>query len=293
MQQQRTEPLEVQAAPTLTIAEDLTETRGGQGQSADPIAEWHDWMVQTKGLLPNTVKLYGRSVEVARADLGELSGLGADDLEAWLRRKGGRAGTYANRICALNSFYSFLVKTKRRGDNPAKELDRPKQHRGVPKPVEALESVYAALDDADRVANDKGGIQRPVGQTRAMATFLANTGLRIHEAVAMNVPVPAPTSITIIGKGHKEAIVQLNAKAREASDFLGGVWPIGARATQRRFEKVGIHPHALRHTFATNLVRAGVEIGTVSKLCRHSSPATTMIYAQYATEQMTAAVDLL
>jgi integrase/recombinase XerD len=255
--------------------------------------EWQTWMTISRGLLPNTQRLYVRTVQQAAKDLGPLVNLPSETLERWVQGKGGGPGTVANRICALTSFYRFLVKFKHRLDNPASELDRPKQHRGVPKPVENLEAVFSLMDEADAKANLWGAIPRPVGQTRAMATFLANTGLRIHEAVALSVPVPAPSSITIIGKGHKEAIVQLNRKARESLNFLEGRWPIGARATQRRFEKVGVHPHAFRHTFATNLVKRGIEIGTVSKLCRHSSPSTTMIYAQYADDQLKAAVDCL
>jgi integrase/recombinase XerD len=255
--------------------------------------EWQTWMTISRGLLPNTQRLYVRTVEQAAKELGPLVNLPSETLERWVQGKGGGPGTVANRICALTSFYRFLVKFKHRLDNPAMELDRPKQHRGVPKPVEDLEAVFKRMDLEDHRADEKGSIPRKIGETRAMATFLANTGLRIHEAVALEVPVPCPPVITIIGKGHKEARVQLNAKAREALDFLEGRWPIGARATQRRFEKVGVHPHAFRHTFATNLVKRGIEIGTVSKLCRHSSPSTTMIYAQYADDQLKEAVDLL
>lgn len=260
-------------------------------------AEWHSWMDVSRNLAPNTMKLYGRTIEIAQQDLGDLLTQTPESLEVWLRVKGGKAGTYSNRICALTNFYRFLVKTKRMAASPAAELERPKNPKGLPKPVENVEAVLAEMDRQDVIANEQGPIPRPVGQTRAMAVFLGNTGLRIHEAVALNVPVPAPASIKIMGKGRKEAIVQLNAKAREALDFLGGKWPIGARATQRRFEKVRevarVTPHMWRHTFATTLVRKGVEIGTVSKMCRHSSPATTMVYAAYAEEQMAAAAALL
>jgi site-specific recombinase XerC len=256
----------------------------------DLFAAWIANMIYRE-LSPNTVKLYSRVVEVAHADLGDLRDLPSETLNAWVQSKGGKAGTAGNRICALTSFYKFLVKSKRLAVNPALDLDRPRQFKGVPKPIEDLEAMYEACDHADVEANEKGAIPRPVGQTRAMATFLCNSGLRIHEAVALHVPCPVGRSITIIGKGRKEAIVPLNAKAREALDFLGGMWPIGARATQRRFEKVGIHPHKCRHTFATNLIKAGEEIGTVSKLCRHSSPATTMIYAAYNQSKLEEAVD--
>ena len=263
-----------------------------QNGYAAPMGEWVAWCELSRGLLPATIRLYRRTVELAGKDLDLLSATQAD-LERWLQTKGGKAGTYANRICALTSFYRYCLKYGHRADDPTNGLERPKQRRGVPKPVEDLGGVLAQLDELDHRANIYGAIPRRVGETRAMASFLANTGLRIHEAVALNVETPAPRSITIIGKGHKEAIVPLNDKAREALDFLGGRWPIGARATQRRFEKVGIHPHQLRHTFCTALVRAGVEIGTVSKLARHSSPSTTMIYAAYDQSRLEAAVDIL
>lgn len=255
------------------------------------LADWDTWMEVSKGLSPNTRKLYSRTVQAAAKDLGDLLEQSTGSLERWVQSKKGASGTVANRISALTSFYRFLVKTKRIPANPASELDRPRQRRGVPKPVADLESVLEKLDEVDRRANLWGASERKVGESRAMAVFLAETGLRIHEAVALEVPVPCPRSVPIVGKGNKEAIILITSAAREAMDFLGGKWPIGARATQRRFEKAGIHPHALRHTFATRLVQKGVEIGTVSKLCRHSSPQVTMIYAQYNSDLLWAALE--
>lgn len=258
-------------------------------QSSDLMTEWEIWMDVSRGLSPNTQKLYARTVQIAQQDLGDLTDLTAETLEAWLQSKGGRAGTYANRICALTSFYRFLVKTKRRADNPASELDRPRLHRGVPKPVKDLPSVLEALDASDRTANYWGNAPRRVGETRDMAVFLSETGLRIHEAVALNVEVPCPETIHVLGKGHKEAVVLLTDEARAALDRLGGCWPIGARATQRRFEKAGTHPHAFRHHLGCSLAASGADLGEIQDLLRHSSPATSRIYAAYSTERLKAA----
>lgn len=261
-----------------------------QAGESDLIAEWNIWMDVSRGLSKNTRTLYTRTVECAARDLENLPSQTTESLERWVQGKKGSPGTVANRISALTSFYRFLVKTKRIPANPASELDRPRQRRGVPKPVENLDGVLALLDEVDRKANLWGASERKVGESRAMAVVLAETGLRIHEAVALEVPVPCPRSAPIVGKGNKEAIILFNSEAREAMDFLGGRWPIGARATQRRFEKAGIHPHQLRHTRATSLVQKGVEIGTISKIMRHSSPSVTMIYAAYDETIMRAAL---
>lgn len=252
---------------------------------------WLDWMAY-RDLSPNTVKLYRRTLEVAFSDLGDPRDLPTETLDGWLQAKGGQAGTVGNRICALTSFYRFLVKTKRRLDNPALELERPKLHKRLPKPVEDLEATLELADAADLEANTKGAIPRRVGETRDMIVFLAYTGLRIHEAVKCEWPVPCPEEAYVVGKGNKEELMQIVPKAQEAWNRLGS-WPIGARATQRRFEKLGIHPHQCRHWRATSLVRAGVEIGQVSKIMRHSSVQTTMGYSAYAKKQAREALALV
>lgn len=245
------------------------------------IAEWKVWMEVSRGLLPNTMRLYSKTLERAHQDLGELVYLPSETLEAWIQQRGGRSSSVSNRICALTSFYRFLVKTKKRPDNPAAELDRPRRHKGVPKPVRNLEEALETLDRYDRRVDG-----RRVGETRDMAVFIAETGLRISEACSIHLDEKAPESVTIIGKGHKEAIVLLTDKARQALDRLSGEIGIGPRAVQRRFERADFHPHQLRHWRATSLVQNGVEIGTVSKIMRHSSPAITMVYAEYAQGQM-------
>jgi integrase/recombinase XerD len=250
------------------------------------IEQWGSWMTFSKNLSTNTQRLYLRTVAKAWSDLPDLPQASEEVLERWVQSKAGSPGTVANRITALASFFRFLVKTKRRSDNPTSEMDRPKIHKRLPKPVENLEATLDKLDDVDRLARVWGTADRRIGETRDMAVFLAYTGLRIHEAVKCDWPVPCPEEAMVIGKGDKEALMFIPDKAREAWNRLEGRWPIGARATQRRFEKAGIHPHQCRHWRATSLVRAGVEIGTVSKIMRHSSVNTTMGYAAYAREQM-------
>lgn len=273
---------------TVTTTGQLEKLSGVRDMEAprpsDLIETWATWMAGTKNLSPATIRLYRRTVEQFAAETDDFLFAQEEQIQAWLQNKGGQAGTFNNRVSGLNSFYSWARKTKLRLDNPCSDLDRPKQHKRLPKPVEDLAATLEALDEADRVANHKGVIPRRVGETRDMATFLAFTGLRIHEAVKCTWPVPCPEEAFVIGKGNKEELVQIHPNARQAWDRLGS-WPIGARATQRRFEKAGVHPHMFRHYYATALVRAGVDFGTVSKMMRHSSVQTTMTYAAFKKDQ--------
>ena len=263
--------------------------QGTEGIKQD-LDDWTEYLVRVRQSLPNTVKLYRRTLEVLVSELGTLD-LAQEDLETWLLRKGGSASSYGNRLSALRSFYRWKVRAKRAEVDPTIAIEAPKRRKGIPKPVKDLATTLDLLDEQDRLANIHGNIPRPEGQSRAMAVFLAETGLRIHEAVALTTELPCPDTVTLIGKGGKEAIVIFTKKAQDAWNGLGGRWPIGARATQRRFEKAGFHPHQLRHWRATSLVQKGIEIGTVSKLMRHSSPSTTMIYAAYGTDQLRDALE--
>lgn len=255
-------------------------------QALERFAQWKTWMEVSRGLLPKTRTLYVSQVSKAAADLGDLTHLNTEDLEQWITRKGGSGSSVSNRISALACFYKFLVKTKVRPDNPALELDRPKRHKGLPRPVQDLDEALASLDALDFKRD------RRVGETRAMVVFLCETGLRIHEAVAINVPVPAGDVLRLIGKGAKEAIIPLTDKAREAIDFLGGRWPVGIRATQRRFELATprFSPHMCRHWRGTSMADAGADLGDIQAMLRHASPATTLTYAAWSTDRVRAAL---
>lgn len=262
------------------------------------IEEWATWLRDTKNCATGTVRLYRSTVEDAHKTLPGLVTASPEVLERFVQDKGGAPSTILNRCCALTSFFRFLVKYKYRSDNPAAEIDRPKIPQRIPKPIKNIKAVLDAMDREDQIANQYApGSKRRVGETRDMAVFLFKTGLRIHEAVKFDAPVPCPEEWIVIGKGNKEELIQLDDQAREIWDRLGGKWPIGARGTQRRFEKIRhierVTPHMWRHTLATVLVEEGVEIGRVSKVMRHSSPTTTMGYAAFSKKQNREALAVL
>lgn len=210
------------------------------------ISDWQRFLAKEKGRAPNTILLYGRTLGTLQREVGEPETLSTPELRSWLQAKGGSAGTVGNRISALKSFYQFLVRSGARDDDPSAELVSPKHRTPPRKPVEDLQGILMRLNQTDENANLWSVTQRRVGETRDMAVFLAETGLRISEAVAGDWPVPCPPEI-VVTKGRKRETVVVSKAARDAWDRLGGKWPVGARATQRRFEKADFHPHQLRH----------------------------------------------
>lgn len=252
---------------------------------------WLTYLRKEKGLAPNTTRLYGRTLEKAAQDLGPMENLDSETLRRWLHSQKGSHGTTANRLCALTSYYKYLVRTDVRPDCPTDKLDRPKARRGLPKPIIDVATALDALDRADERANLWSSDPRRVGETRDMAVFLIETGLRIHEAVNLNEPVPCGNTLRLRGKGSKDAIIPLTQKAQDALNRLGGRWPIGARATQRRFERGGFTPHQCRHTRGTSMAAAGRDLGDIQQMLRHSSPATTLVYTQWNTDRVRSAVE--
>lgn len=256
---------------------------------------WMTFLSTSKGLLPNTLRLYGRCIEGLAQDHPDkdVASLVPVELETWLQNKGGSASSYSNRLSALRSFYRFLVRREIRMDDPTINIEAPKRRKGLPKPVREIAKVLDKLDFEDQRSNERTGYnkQRRVGETRDMAMFIAGTGMRISEACSVDLPVPAPDEFTIIGKGAKERPVFLAIpESKAAIERLGGSIDIGPRAIQRRFERADFHPHQLRHWLATELINQGVELGTVSKILGHSSTATTQVYAEYASDIMKSAL---
>ena len=257
----------------------------------DCIDRWADYLGKEKGLAPTSIKLMTSHLRQLLGDLEDPRVLHTEDLRTWLHTKGGSSSTFASRLTSCRGFYKWLVITKQRIDDPTMGIQAPKKRQGLPRPVENLDDALDILDELDR-RNNENALKmkclkvRPLGETRAMAVFLAETGLRIHEAVTLVLPVPAPDQLRIVGKGGKHAFVPLTDEARDAWDFLDGQWPLGIRGTQRRFKEAGFTPHQLRHLRATSMAAAGCDLGDIQTMLRHESADTTRIYTAWSTDRV-------
>jgi len=269
-----------------------------------------DWLRDERRAAALTLQAYGADVagflgflthHLGREpDLAALAGLGAADVRAWLAAGAGSGASNATRarhLAAVRGFFRFLA--RRHGlDNPAlKLIATPRAKRPVPRalrPEQALEvtaQVAGMADTAPMQARDT-----------ALFTLLYGCGLRIAEALALDVRTAREATLRVTGKGGKQRIVPVLPAVREAigawialhpdpqpgSALFVGVRggrlnPAVAQRTLRNFRRLrGLPehatPHALRHSFATHLLAGGADLRSIQELLGHASLSTTQRY---------------
>jgi integrase/recombinase XerD len=259
----------------------------------------------------SNARLAPRTVEAYRRDLAAFcSWLQAapDDATtdqiteyvASMRADGLAATTIARRVAALRGFYRHQVLLGTRGDNPAAELDLPKRRRTLPRtlsPGEAERLIEAANGTAPRALRD-----------RALVELLYGAGLRVSEAVGLerNGVDLEQRLVRCIGKGSKERVVPVGREAVESLRrylargrpyldkrhrpelFLnaqgGALTRAGAFFILRKLAETAglepgrVHPHLLRHSFATHLLEGGADLRSVQEMLGHADLATTELY---------------
>jgi integrase/recombinase XerD len=253
---------------------------------------------------PKTVEAYRRDLAALGAWLGGPIGrITTEQLEQYiaeLRAAGLSSATIARRVAAVRSFFRHQMLLGVRGDNPAAELDLPRRRRTLPRTLSASEAerlVEAACGTTPRDLRD-----------RALVELLYGAGLRVSEAVGLDkssVDLEARL-VRCIGKGSKERVVPIGRQAVQAlrrylsrgRPFLdrrhrpelflnakgGGLTRAGAFLILRRLaakaglEPERIHPHLLRHSFATHLLEGGADLRSVQEMLGHADLATTELY---------------
>jgi integrase/recombinase XerD len=260
--------------------------------------------LSTARLAPRTVDAYRRDLSACAAWLGDSPARATPaELAAYvaqLRADGLAATTIARRVAALRSFYRHQVLLGARPDNPAAELELPRRRRALPRtlsPGEAERLIEAAAGTTPRLLRD-----------RALVELLYGAGLRVSEAVGLErASVDLEKRLVrCVGKGSKERVVPIG---REAADALrrylargrpyldkrhrpelflnakgGGLTRAGAFLILRRLaataglEPGRVHPHLLRHSFATHLLEGGADLRSVQEMLGHADLATTELY---------------
>jgi integrase/recombinase XerD len=253
---------------------------------------------------PRTVEAYRRDLRLLAANLGKPVGEAtAAELEVYvaqLRADGLSAATIARRAAAARSFFRHQQLVGARADNPAAAVELPRRTRKLPRtlsPGEAERLIAAATGVSPRALRD-----------RALVELLYGAGLRVSEAVGLvkgGVDLDDRV-VRVTGKGSKERVVPLGRRAAEAVRrylargrphldrrrrpelFLnakgGALTRAGAFLILRRLataaglEPDRVHPHLLRHSFATHLLEGGADLRSVQEMLGHADLATTELY---------------
>jgi integrase/recombinase XerD len=253
---------------------------------------------------PRTVDAYRRDLTHLGARLGRpIATATVDELNLYLaelRAEGLAPATISRRISAARSFFAHQVLLGTRTDNPAAELDAPRRRPKLPRtlsPREAERLIEAAAGTTPRALRDA-----------ALVELLYGAGLRVSEAVGLErggVDLDERL-VRCTGKGGKERVVPIGRSAAEALRrylargrpyldrrfrpelFLnaqgGALTRAGAFLILRRLagkaglEPERVHPHLLRHSFATHLLEGGADLRSVQEMLGHADLATTEVY---------------
>jgi integrase/recombinase XerD len=290
-----------------------------------------EMLAAERGAALNTQAAYRRDLtdyidHLARTGL-DPTGATTDDLRGYiaaLTQCGMASATVARRLSALRQFHKFLYVDRRRADDPAAALEGPRHIKNAPGVLSVAEVDRLLSITREGVDDDK----RPLGERMRAARMYAlletlyATGLRVSELVSL--PKSAARArdpfITIKGKGGRERLVPLTARAKEAlgayrtlleqknpalaaTPFLFPSDSDSGHLTRQAFARdlksaavaagipaSDIHPHALRHAFASHLLQNGADLRVVQELLGHADISTTQIYTHVLDERMRAMV---
>jgi len=232
-----------------------------------------------------------------------------------LYRRGNRKSSVARKLAAVRSLMKFLTARGAIPSNPAKLVASPRQERRLPEYL---------MEDAAAELVQLPDVSTPIGRRdRAILEMLYATGVRVSELVGLDLGDldPGESLVRVLGKGRKERIVPFGEKARAAlesylltrAELIAGrraarsgspdaeavfLNSRGGRLTARSVglivdkyvrqlsQRLNVHPHTLRHSFATHLLNRGADLRSVQELLGHANLRTTQIYTHVTAHRL-------
>jgi integrase/recombinase XerC len=276
-----------------------------------------------RNLSPNTLRAYRRDLErfvafLATDFLGrEAAEIGPADADALavrsylagLARAGVGARSRARALSALRGFFRYACREGARADDPAAGVPTPRQPSHLPRHLRPgeIEQLLEAADGDEPLAR----------RDRAALELLYASGLRVSELVGLewsDIDLEGRV-LRVLGKGGRERMVPFGRPAETALRRWLESWgavrgepgeagePVflnhrGGRLSDRSVRRIldryveraaiaaGVHPHTLRHTFATHLLEGGADLRAIQELLGHSSLSTTQKYTHLELERL-------
>jgi len=278
---------------------------------ADAIAGFDRHLAAERNASSHTRRAYG-------SDLAQLAAfthgraperIDADDVRDWLAslHRTRSPASIGRKLASARAFFRWLVRESAIARDPTLGITAPKQRPRLPRPL-AVDDCHALVEADRRDAAAPGSPEERL-RDRALIELLYGAGLRIGEALALDVRDVdlLAREVRVLGKGRKERIVPLPQATRRAlGEWLEArrrpgyqaepLFPalgrsrsprrLDARAARRilgrRARAAGlaerVHPHRLRHSYATHLLDMGADLRSIQELLGHASLSTTQRY---------------
>lgn len=227
------------------------------------------------------------------------------DYLAFMTSRGDERTSIVRRRASLRSYFGWMVERGHLAESPAARLSAPRPNSRLPKIV--------IREQLENLLDDDWGEDEWATLDRAVCEVLYGAGLRVGELCGLELDSVnfAQGLVLVMGKGRKERIVPLHRRGLEAvrlwitdarDDVARDDSPPEALFFNRRGHRIGprdvrrildnrvarghIHPHALRHTYATHLLEGGADLRVVQELLGHESLTTTQIYTHVSKSRL-------
>ncbi|MBQ9058781.1 MAG: tyrosine recombinase XerD [Atopobiaceae bacterium] len=282
------------------------------------LGDYLEYLSVERGSSINTVAAYRRDLERYCTSLEKRGVTDPDDVTpqlvedhvAELRGRGLAASSIERATSAIKSFHRFLVADQISAHHPTADIHLPKKPERLPDLI-SPEQASCLLDRDWESYNQhrRGGASLPTGaRDHAILELLYGLGLRVSELCGLDLHMLWLDEglVRVLGKGSKERLVPIGGAALSAlSDYLEHSRPVllsvsrptsavflnarGGRITRQavhamvaRYGKLadieGLHPHTLRHSFATHMLEGGADLRVVQELLGHADISTTQLY---------------
>jgi integrase/recombinase XerC len=270
-------------------------------------ARFLHYLRDVRQLSPHTISNYQRDLASLQrycetSGKGNVEALVEADIRTWasqLHRQGLAGGSIQRSLSATRSLYNFLGRESGLLRNPAASVQAPRKPRKLPRTLDADQVNKYLSFDTDTITARRDS---------AMAELFYSSGLRLAELAAVDVADIDPQGklLTVTGKGRKTRTVPVGSVALQAIARWLEVRPcitadggdcralftsnrgrrISVRNIQQRLKLQGrksgmrqdVHPHMLRHSFASHLLESSGDLRAVQELLGHANISTTQIY---------------
>lgn len=292
-------------------------------QASPLIHAFIDHLRIDKGSSKHTLLAYQRDLKQFETHFAKpLNNAQENDIQSFLKKLKAdeqKSTSVSRKVSALKQFYKFLMREELIKEDPTLFIETPGKTQRLPKAL-SPEAMSELLKAADRGVAYESKLKAVLNlRDQAMLYLLYATGVRVSELITIEVSkcdIEA-SRVRVLGKRSKERIIPFAPLAgeilyryvREARPLLqpdSEILFLGERGqplTRQAFWKIlrklaalagiqgSLHPHMLRHTFATDLLRSGMNLRSLQMLLGHADLQTTEIYTHVAPEKLKEVMD--